>query len=58
MYIFPHHSFFLMSRYIDSDKKAKKFFKSDKLIEFVCERKEYDEDPKISFHGIDYRVFN
>ena len=26
------------------------------LIEFIRERKEYDEDPKISFYGIDYNV--
>jgi len=41
--------------FIDSDKNAIKFFKSDKLNELVCERKEYDEDPKISFHGVDYK---
>lgn len=41
--------------YIDSDKNAIKFFKSDKPIELVCKRKEYNEDPKISFHGIDYK---
>jgi len=42
--------------YIDSDRNARKFFKESKLIEFVRERREYTEDPKISFHGIDYRV--
>jgi hypothetical protein len=41
--------------YIDSDKNAKKFFKSDSLLEIVKERKEYPEDPKIAFHGVDYR---
>ena len=42
--------------YIDSDKNAKNFFKSDMLIEFIRERKEYNEDPKISFHAIDYNI--
>ncbi len=41
--------------YIDSDKKAKQFFNNDQLIEFIRDRKEYIEDPKISFHGIDYK---
>lgn len=41
--------------YIDSDKNAINFFRSDKLIEYVCTRKEYTEDPEISFHGIDYK---
>ena len=41
--------------YIDSDKDAIKFFQSNKLIELVYERKEYNKDPKISFYGVDYR---
>ena len=41
--------------YIDSDKKAIQFFSSNKLIELICERKEYNDAPKISFHGIDYK---
>ena len=41
--------------YIDSDKNAIKFFKDDEVKNFVCERKEYRDDPKISFYGIDYR---
>ena len=41
--------------YIDSDKNAKKFFLIDDVKEFICERKEYRNDPKISFYGIDYR---
>lgn len=40
--------------YIDSDKKAKKFFGSGDLIPLVHARKEYPEDPKISFLGISY----
>lgn len=41
--------------YIDSDKNAIKFFQSEELIAFVHERKEYAEDPQISFHGMDYK---
>jgi hypothetical protein len=41
--------------YIDSDKKAIKFFQSKELIKFIHQRKEYNEDPKISFHGVDYQ---
>jgi hypothetical protein len=41
--------------YIDSDKNAIKFFKYDGVKEFICERKEYSDDPKFLFFGIDYR---
>ena len=41
--------------FIDSDRNAKKFFKQNELAEFVSKRKEYDKDPRISFHGIDYK---
>lgn len=41
--------------YLDSDKQAIKFFQSDQLREIVKDRKEYSEDPKIIFHGADYR---
>ena len=41
--------------YIDSDKKAINYFRHNQLIELVSERKEYPEDPIITFHGIDYR---
>ena len=41
--------------YIDSDKNAIKFFNSNKLIELINERKEYNDAPKISFNGIDYK---
>jgi len=40
--------------YIDSDKNAKKFFGSNELIPLVHERKEYSEDPKITFLGVSY----
>ena len=41
--------------YIDSDKKAKKFFEINEVKDFICERKEYPGDPKFSFYGIDYK---
>ncbi|HSO26971.1 MAG TPA: hypothetical protein VLS48_02795 [Anaerolineales bacterium] len=41
--------------YIDSDKNAIQFFKSNKLIDLINARKEYQDAPKISFYGIDYK---
>lgn len=40
--------------YIDSDKKAKMYFQSKDLFQFVNTRKEYSEDPKITFFGGSY----
>lgn len=40
--------------YIDSDKNAKKFFSHNELIPLVNERKEYSEEPKITFLGMSY----
>ena len=41
--------------YIDSDKHAIKYFNSNSLIALVKKRKEYSEEPKVTFHGMDYR---
>jgi len=41
--------------YVDSDKNAVKFFKSNALVEMINERKEYPEDPEMVFHGVDYK---
>ncbi len=41
--------------YIDSDKNAIKFFKSESFKNIVNERKIYSRDPQIVFHGVDYR---
>ena len=55
-YIHISPSFIFTSvAYIDSDIKAIKFFQSKELIELIHQRKEYNEDPKISFHGVDYQ---
>jgi hypothetical protein len=40
--------------YIDSDKNAKKYFQSKDLIHLVNSKKEYTEDPKITFFGLSY----
>lgn len=42
--------------YIDSDKHAIRFFQSGSLEEIVKGRKEYPQDPKIVFYGIDYQA--
>ncbi|MCB2214392.1 hypothetical protein KQH50_03235 [bacterium] len=41
--------------YIDSDKGAIRFFKTDAPAELIEARKEYPEETEIAFHGIDYR---
>lgn len=40
--------------FIDADKKAKKFFKSESVVNYIYKRKEYNEDPIIEFYGDDY----
>ena len=40
--------------YIDSDKNAKKYFQSNDLNQLVQTKKEYPEDPKITFFGLSY----
>jgi len=40
--------------YVDSDKKAIKFFKTDLPIKLVEEKKAYKENPVIRFHPMDY----
>jgi len=41
--------------YIDSDRKAIRYFQSEQLVDVVKERKEYPENPEMTFHGVDYR---
>jgi hypothetical protein len=41
--------------YIDSDKGAIRFFKTDASMELIKARKEYPQEPEFAFHGIDYR---
>ena len=41
--------------YIDSDKNAIRFFQDESLKEIVEGRKEYPEDPKNVYHGVDNR---
>lgn len=40
--------------YVDSDKKAIQFFKSDLPFELVQDNKVYEENPVIRFHPMDY----
>ncbi len=42
--------------YIDADKKAIKCFQSGQLLEIIHGRKEYPEDPIVTFHGADYQA--
>ena len=41
--------------YIDSDKKAKSFFGDSEIIDFISDRKLYQNDPTITFLSEDYR---
>jgi len=49
--------FFPTSYYIDTDKKAKKFFENEYLIlEYIKKNKTYKEDIKIKYYPKDYRM--
>ena len=49
-FIFPHVAF------IDSDNMANKFFKDDKPISYIINRKIYAADPDVTFYAQDYTV--
>lgn len=49
-FIFSHVVF------IDSDKTANKFFKDDKPISYIIDRKMYSADPDVTFYAQDYSV--
>ena len=55
-YVHVAPSFFIPEVvYVDSDKKAKKaFLEMPAIVDFIRERKEYESDPKIIFHGLSY----
>lgn len=42
--------------YVDNDKEAKQFFDKPSNYEFVNKRKHYPEEPKITFHAVDYQT--
>ena len=43
--------------YIDTDSKAKKFFKDGSIIQFIEDRKEYTDKTLVRFHPKDYKQF-
>ncbi len=47
-FVFPR------TTYLDSDKKAKRFFEHPALMQFLVERKRYERVPKIEFHALDF----
>jgi hypothetical protein len=49
-FIFPHVVF------IDSDKKANKFFKDNKYISYIIDRKVYSANPDVTFYAQDYTI--
>ena len=49
--------FFPKAYYIDTDKKAKKFFeKENSILDFIKKNKTYKEDIKIKYYPKDYRM--
>ena len=44
-----------MTTYIDSDKKAEKFFNHVKFAEFIKSRKQYSQEAVVTFYPNDYR---
>ena len=46
---------FPVTAYVETDKRAKKFFENPGLHDFVQERKTYPEDPVIKFFAQDYQ---
>ena len=49
--------FFPTTYYIDTDKKAKKFFSNEKeLLDYIIKNKSYDEEVKLKYYPEDYRT--
>lgn len=46
---------FPVTTYVDTDRRAKKFFEYPGLREFIAKRKIYPQSPEITFHPVDYR---
>jgi hypothetical protein len=44
-----------VTSYVDTDKRAKKFFTDAALLEFIDKRKAYSQPAKLSFHPVDYQ---
>lgn len=42
--------------YIDSDQRAQTFFHHEYVRGYICERKQYPEEPTFEFYGRDYRT--
>ncbi|MCB8943719.1 MAG: hypothetical protein H6658_08180 [Ardenticatenaceae bacterium] len=41
--------------YVDSDKRAQRFFTSQEVLDFVAQRKSYPQEAKVAFYAADYR---
>ena len=41
--------------YVDSDKRAKRFFNSPEVLDFIIQHKAYSQEAKVTFYGTDYR---
>jgi len=47
---------FPVTVYVDTDKRAKKFFELPDLMDFIAKRKFYPQSPEVTFHAADYRT--
>ena len=43
-----------LTTYVDTDKRAKKFFASPAVLAFIAARKTYPQNPKVTFYASDY----
>ena len=41
--------------YVDSDKRAKRFFNSPEALDCITQHKAYSQEAKVTFYGTDYR---
>ena len=46
---------FPKTTYVDTDKRAKQFFQSPEVIDFIEQQKAYPQSAEVSFHPTDYR---
>ena len=46
---------FPVTTYVDTDKRAKRFFSHPGLVDFIAARKRYNQKAEFTFHECDYR---
>jgi hypothetical protein len=46
---------FPKTTYVDTDRRAIKFFQFPQVLKFIEQHKTYDQNPEVTFHAVDYR---